>query len=198
MLHFGASRRPSEGQHSDRHCRALLAAGTSRPPPHSCYLRRCCPVPNMGPEHHAARFIFCPALPSMPTQAWQHPAEAESPKCAPNRSHVQILEVPGVLHLSLHSFSIKTWPFFFYTSRLKNNERERARQPENEAFLPPPRQYFITANTCHANSPGRNRRFVELPRQQRRHHRKQNNLHEQKSHAAAQPTEHMFACFGGI
>lgn len=113
VLHFGASRRPSEGQHSDRHCRALLAAGTSRPPPHSCYLRRCCPVPNMGPEHHAARFIFCPALPSMPTQAWQHPAEAESPKRAPNRSHVQILEVPGVLHLSLHSFSIKTWPFFF-------------------------------------------------------------------------------------
>lgn len=75
--------------------------------------------------------------------------------------------------------------------------RERERQPENEAFLPPPRQYFITANTCHANSPGRNRRFVELPQLQHRHHRKQNNLHKQKSHAAAQPTEHMFVRFGG-
>lgn len=33
---------------------------------------------------------------------------------------------------------------------------------------------------------------MELPQLQHRHHRKQNNLHKQKSHAAAQPTEHMF------
>lgn len=37
---------------------------------------------------------------------------------------------------------------------------------------------------------------MELPQQQHRHHRKQNNLYQEKSRAAAQPTEQMFVRSG--
>lgn len=105
------------GAASDRHCRAFLAAGTSRPPAHSCYSTEVLPHAQRASwaSHSPLHLQPCTSIHAQ-VGCWQHPAEAELSKSAPNHSHVQILEVPRVLRLSLNPFSIKMWPFLYLSS----------------------------------------------------------------------------------
>lgn len=112
---------------------------------HQSSLPGCCPTPNThpgtshSPLHPSAALLLhpCPDVPGSTWTSIRGRDLTESSYAAPSYSYIQILEIPQVCILTSVHFTSKCGPF--YTSHLKNNERERERgsQRMKPSFLLP-------------------------------------------------------------